>query len=117
MKANLNRLTILALLLAVLILSASVVQGAPPVQAGGKVHVVQWGDTLYSLARRYGTTVAAIVQANNLANPNWIYTGQRLIAGLPFLQPRPAPRPIIPCKKAIPCIPLPTAMGRPSAPL
>jgi LysM repeat protein len=79
MKANLKRLVILPLLLAALILSVSVVQGAPPVQAGGKVHVVQWGDTLYSVARRYGTTVAAIVQANNLANSNWIYAGQRLI--------------------------------------
>ncbi|MDH4135136.1 MAG: LysM peptidoglycan-binding domain-containing protein [Anaerolineae bacterium] len=79
MKANLNRLTILPLLLVALILSVSVVQGAPPVQVGGKVHVVQWGDTVYSLARRYGTTVAAIVQANNLANPNWVYAGQRLI--------------------------------------
>jgi LysM repeat protein len=79
MKANLNGLKILALLLAVLILSASVVQGAPPGQVGGKVHVVQWGDTVYSLARRYGTTVAAIVQVNNLPNPNWIYAGQRLI--------------------------------------
>ena len=79
MKANLKRLVILPLLLAALILSVSVVQGAPPVQAGGRVHVVQWGDTLYSLARHYGTTVAAIVQANNLASPNCIYTGQRLI--------------------------------------
>jgi len=79
MRASLRKLTILILLLAALMLSASVVQGAPPAQGGGKVHVVQWGDTLYSLARHYGTTVAAIVQANNLANPNCIYTGQRLI--------------------------------------
>jgi LysM repeat protein len=79
MKANLNRLVILPLLLAALVLSASVVQGAPPGQVGGKVHVVQWGDTLYSVARRYGTSVAAIVQANNLTNPNWVYAGQRLI--------------------------------------
>ena len=80
MKAELNRLTVLILLLTVaLILSSSVAQGAPPVQAGGKVHVVQWGDTVYSLARRYGTTVAAIVQANGLTNSNSIYAGQRLI--------------------------------------
>jgi len=80
MRANLKRWTILSLLLAIaLSLSASAVQGAPPAQAGGKVHIVQWGDTVYSLARRYGTTVAAIVQANNLANPHWIYAGQRLI--------------------------------------
>jgi len=33
-------------------------------------HVVQTGDTLYSLARRYGTTVEAIMQANGLLTYN-----------------------------------------------
>jgi LysM repeat protein len=91
MKANLKTLVILTLLLGALILSVSVVQGAPPAQAGGKVHVVQWGDTVYSLARRYGTTVAAIVQANSLASPNCIYAGQRLIIpiGKPAFPPTP----------------------------
>lgn len=42
------------------------------------VHVVQRGETLYSIARRYGTTAAALVSANGLANPNLIYVGQRL---------------------------------------
>lgn len=41
-------------------------------------HTVRWGDTLSGIAWRYGTSVWAIVQANNLANPNWIYTGQKL---------------------------------------
>jgi putative chitinase len=42
------------------------------------VYVVQPGDTLYSLARRFGTTVQAIAQDNNIVNPNCIYVGQRL---------------------------------------
>jgi LysM repeat protein len=43
------------------------------------VHVVQWGETLQIIALRYGTTSAAIASANNLANPNFVYAGQRLI--------------------------------------
>jgi LysM repeat protein len=45
----------------------------------GGVHVVQRGETLYSIARRYGTTTAALVTANGLRNPNFIYAGQRLV--------------------------------------
>jgi LysM repeat protein len=44
----------------------------------GGVHVVQWGETLYSIARRYGTTAAALAAANGLGNANFIYAGQRL---------------------------------------
>jgi peptidoglycan/xylan/chitin deacetylase (PgdA/CDA1 family) len=39
---------------------------------------VQAGDTVYSIARRFGTTVEAIVAANNLADPSQIYAGQIL---------------------------------------
>jgi LysM repeat protein len=42
-------------------------------------YVVKPGDTLYSLARRFGTTVEAIAQANNIVNPNLIYVGQTLV--------------------------------------
>ncbi len=48
-------------------------------------HVVQWGDTVYSLARRYGTTVEAIAQANNLPPNYLIKVGQVLtIPGQPI---------------------------------
>jgi LysM repeat protein len=50
---------------------------APPPTT--KVHVVQSGETLYSIARRYGTTYWAIAMANHLPNPNVIYAGQRLV--------------------------------------
>jgi lipoprotein-anchoring transpeptidase ErfK/SrfK len=46
--------------------------------AEGKVHKVKRGETLYSIARRYGTTVNAIVKANGIRNRNRIYVGQRL---------------------------------------
>ncbi len=42
-------------------------------------YVVRWGDTLYSVAARYGVSVNALMQANGLRNPNFIYVGQRLI--------------------------------------
>lgn len=41
-------------------------------------YTVQYGDTLFSIARRYNTTVSAIVAANNIPNPNLIYVGQVL---------------------------------------
>ncbi|MBL8147343.1 MAG: LysM peptidoglycan-binding domain-containing protein [Anaerolineae bacterium] len=51
---------------------------------GAQVHVVQAGDVLVNIANRYGTTVSAIVQANNLSNPNALQIGQELI-----IPPRP----------------------------
>jgi murein DD-endopeptidase MepM/ murein hydrolase activator NlpD len=44
-----------------------------------RTHEVKPGDTLHALAKKYGTTVAAIVKANNLAGPDAIKVGQRLI--------------------------------------
>ena len=44
-----------------------------------RTHEVRPGDTLHALAKRYGTTVAAIVAANNLPGPGVIKVGQRLI--------------------------------------
>lgn len=43
------------------------------------VHIVQSGETLGQIARRYGTTIAAITQANNLTDPNRLSIGQQLI--------------------------------------
>lgn len=42
-------------------------------------YVVQPGDTLYRIAQRYGTNVPTLAGMNNLADPNYIYVGQRLI--------------------------------------
>jgi len=42
-------------------------------------YVVQPGDNLFRLALRYGTTIYAIANANNIANINLIFVGQRLV--------------------------------------
>ena len=51
--------------------------GSSPAQK--RTYTVQRGDTLYSIAIKFGTTVPALVTANNLANPNLIQIGQVLI--------------------------------------
>lgn len=40
---------------------------------------VKYGDTVSELAEQYGTTTDAIVQANNLRDPNFILAGQNLV--------------------------------------
>ena len=45
---------------------------------GCTYYTVRYGDTLSGIAYRYGVSVNSIVQANNIANPNRIYAGQRL---------------------------------------
>ncbi len=63
------------------------------------LYVVRRGDTLYSIARRFGTTVDAILRLNGLTNPNVIYVGQRLripdgaITPPPPMTPTPTPTP------------------------
>jgi len=53
---------------------------APPARGEGEVtHVVQWGENLTLIANAYGTTVGEIVGANGLADPDFVWVGQRLI--------------------------------------
>lgn len=44
---------------------------------------VRAGDTLWTIAREYGTTVGAIVRENRIADPNRIFAGERLRITLP----------------------------------
>lgn len=57
--------------------------GVALAQSGGPgqpmIHIVQRGETMFSLARRYGTTVDAITHANGIPDPRSIYVGQRLV--------------------------------------
>lgn len=41
-------------------------------------HKVVWGDTLWALAKKHGTTVDSIAALNNISNPDRIYVGQVL---------------------------------------
>lgn len=54
-------------------------------------HVVQPGENLFRIALRYGTTVEAVSQANNITNPSLIYVGQTLT--IPSGTTPPAPKP------------------------
>ncbi len=46
--------------------------------AGGVVHVVVAGDTLFTIAQQYGVTMQAIIDANSLTNPDALSIGQEL---------------------------------------
>ncbi|HZK54259.1 MAG TPA: PQQ-binding-like beta-propeller repeat protein [Desulfosporosinus sp.] len=54
------------------------------------IHIVQSGDTLYVISKRYNVSIQAIVDANNLANPDVLVVGQKLNipvqAAMPTLQ-------------------------------
>ncbi|MGH9055878.1 MAG: LysM peptidoglycan-binding domain-containing protein [Acidimicrobiales bacterium] len=58
--------------------SATLAKGVPASAPAGGSYTVVPGDTLSAIAARYGTTFAALAQANNIANPNLIYPGQVL---------------------------------------
>lgn len=70
--------------------TAEPVPTTPP-SGGTTTYTVQRGDTLYSIARRYGTTVEAIAAANGIANPSRIRVGQTLT--IPGATGAPAPAP------------------------
>ncbi|RMF81289.1 MAG: LysM peptidoglycan-binding domain-containing protein [Chloroflexi bacterium] len=68
---------------------------APPAEA--TTYTVVRGDTLGSIARRFGTTIQAIASANGIANPNLIFPGQVLtISGSTVPAPAPGPAPAPP---------------------
>lgn len=46
--------------------------------SGGSVHTVVAGDTLWSIGQRYGVTVAALTDANDLGAAAVIFPGQKL---------------------------------------
>lgn len=43
------------------------------------VHMVESGESLYTIARRYNVTAQAIIQANGFSAPDKIYVGQKLV--------------------------------------
>jgi GH25 family lysozyme M1 (1,4-beta-N-acetylmuramidase) len=49
-----------------------------PKKVSTKFYTVKRGDNLTIIAKKYGTTVNALVKLNGMANPNRIYVGQKL---------------------------------------
>ncbi len=59
---------------------------APP---SGQSYVVQLGDTLFEIARRFGVSVEALARANGITNPALIRPGQVLVIPVPGTTPLP----------------------------
>jgi len=49
-----------------------------PPPASGQTYYVKKGDTLRKIANQFNTTVDAILQVNNISDPNRIYVGQAI---------------------------------------
>jgi LysM repeat protein len=69
---------------------------ASTASASDRDYTVKPGDTLVSIARSFGVSMAAIAQANGIANPDLLVVGQKLV--IPGVssggsEPAPAPRP------------------------
>lgn len=63
--------------------------GSEPPCPAPRIHIVRRGETIYSIARRYGVSVQALVLLNVLTDPNQIRAGQRLV--IPPEMPCPTP--------------------------
>ena len=59
-----------------------------PVAALNKVHVVQRGDTLSGIARRYDVSLSVLADRNGIENLDLIFVGQRVVV------PGPTPVPV-----------------------
>jgi murein DD-endopeptidase MepM/ murein hydrolase activator NlpD len=85
---------IFPLLLTILLLTLNPVAAqddtGEAVPEGVTLHVVQRGETLYSIAVEYGLTIEDLARFNNLVNPNNLKVGERLLIPLepvPEIQP------------------------------
>ena len=66
-----------------------------------QIYVVEPGDTLFSIAQRFGSTVEAIVAANGITDASLINPGQKLII------------PVIPVEQVSPVLPEPNTRVHP----
>jgi LysM repeat protein len=57
------------------------------------IYVVLEGDLLAAIAEQFLSTVEAIVEANDIDDPNSIFPGQRLIIPWGIITPTPSPTP------------------------
>ncbi len=53
--------------------------GATPTTLPTMVVVVQRGDSLSAIAAEYGVTLSALIEANNITDPDTVHVGQELL--------------------------------------
>lgn len=74
------RSVIMLVALAVLMgLATPKIANASAPQNSGVVHIVRRGETLAQIASKYDISAADVEKANNLAGPDRLYVGQRLL--------------------------------------
>ncbi|HMP82471.1 MAG TPA: LysM peptidoglycan-binding domain-containing protein [Verrucomicrobiota bacterium] len=61
-----------------------------PVQPAVNEHVIQKGDTFYSLAKKYAVTMKSIQDANPAVDPTKLKIGQKIVIPAPTTLPAPA---------------------------
>lgn len=76
---------------------------------GDVLHKVQYGQTLWSIAIEYGTTIKNIQALNNLGEDLVIFQGQELVVGKGATQPAPASPTPAPPTQADPTLTPPAA--------
>lgn len=93
--------------------TATAVSATPESQLGSafRTHIVVAGDTLSGLAREYGTTVEAIMEANNLSDPSLIVVGQ--VLSIPVGEAGPTSTPLNPTATPRPPTATPTETPAP----
>ncbi|XWX03507.1 LysM domain-containing protein [Aggregatilineales bacterium SYSU G02658] len=82
--------TLKAALFLIVLLALGLVAAAQDEQT----YTVQRGDTLFRISQRFGVSISAIAQANNIANPNLIFAGT--VLRIPAGGTTPAPQPTQP---------------------
>lgn len=59
-------------------IKGTIKNNAKPVKTTTQYYTVRYGDSLSSIAAKYGTTYTKLASLNGISNPNHIYVGQRL---------------------------------------
>lgn len=93
MTSSKNRkvLVSLVLVLVMLLLMGSTIQAAPPASASCFYYTVRWGDTLSSIAWRFGDNIWNLAARNGIVNINYIRAGQVLYVCSVYPAPAPSP--------------------------
>jgi LysM repeat protein len=84
-------LALVSVLLLTMLPSAAIAAPQTAAMQSSFYYTVKRGDTLYGIARYYGVSAHAIMDANGISNPNRIYVGQRLLIPGGYTPPPPAP--------------------------
>jgi len=89
------------------------------VTPGARGYEVEEGDTIYGIARKMGVEPAAIIAANDLASPDHIVVGERLVLPAAATPPPPPVADRAPPASDVvggrPAVPDPTATPQPTA--